>query len=38
MQNNFSSFQRDHVNRGSQKKEKKNKDDVGEYIDFEEVD
>lgn len=38
MQNNFNNFQRDHVKRGGPKKKKINKDDVGEYIDFEEVD
>ena len=38
MNNNFRSFQRDNISKKKEKNKKKPNDDVGEYIDFEEVD
>ena len=38
MYNNFRSFQRDNISKKKEKNKQKPNDDVGEYIDFEEVD
>ena len=38
MNNNFRSFQRDNISKKKEKNKQKPNDDVGEYIDFEEVD
>ena len=38
MNNNFRSFQRDNISKKKEKNKEKRNDDVGEYIDFEEVD
>ena len=38
MNNNFRSFQRDNISKKKEKNKEKPNDDVGEYIDFEEVD
>jgi len=38
MNNNFRSLQRDNISKEKEKNKQKPNDDVGEYIDFEEVD
>ena len=38
MNNNFRSFQRGNISKKKEKNKKKPNEDVGEYIDFEEVD
>ena len=38
MNNKFRSFQRDNISKKKEKNKQKPNDDVGEYIDFEEVD
>ena len=38
MNNNFRSFQRENISKKKEKNKQKPNDDVGEYIDFEEVD
>lgn len=38
MNNNFRIFQRDNISKKKEKNKEKPNDDVGEYIDFEEVD